>query len=201
MLYRENNYNIEYYDTLDESTSEMDEICEYCIDEAVYGNEYPLILLVESGEDIPEELLNEGLGYIYKGITRYGEDDGSPTWRNSPLRKMREIRQDRIYNARYENSVNNTSDRIKRTGKRLASIASAPFEFLHRIDKYRLAPRNVIAQKIASLRNLYRKFLKRSQRYIDDERASYARRAAFYILKAIDKLLKWAQRKANDYSR
>ena len=187
-------------EVLNESTSEMDRICEYCINEAVYGNEYPLMLFVER-EDIPEELLNEGLGYIYKGITRYGEDDGSPTWRNSPIRKMREIRQDRIYNARYENNVYNTSDRVKQTGKRIASIASAPFKFLHHIDKYRLAPRNVIAQKIASLRNLYRKFLERSQRYIDDERASYARRAAFYILKAIDKLMRWAQRKANNYSR
>ena len=187
-------------EVLNESTSEMDRICEYCINEAVCGNEYPLMLFVER-EDIPEELLNEGLGYIYKGITRYGEDDGSPTWRNSPIRKMREIRQDRIYNARYENNVYNTSDRVKQTGKRIASIASAPFKFLHHIDKYRLAPRNVIAQKIASLRNLYRKFLERSQRYIDDERASYARRAAFYILKAIDKLMRWAQRKANNYSR
>ena len=178
--------------------SESDPVYQLC--EAVVE-----AFMESNDESVFDELFTEGtigakLKWFGRGITQSASDKTS--FLLHPMKTIRDRRADHTYDTRYKFNVNNT-DSVKANAEgRVKALANAPHKFLGKIidnlDSFKHKPRNVIAKKIASLRKIYSKFMERSQRYIDDERASVFRRAAFYITKAIDKLLGWLQDKAND---
>ena len=165
--------------------------------------------LETNDEGVFDELFNEGaikakLKWLGSGIKQTMKDRADDSFLMHPIEKIKERRADHAYNARYQFNVNNT-DAVKANAVgRAKALANAPHKIVGKaiegIEAFKNKPRNAIARKIASLRKLYAKFLERSQKYVDDERASMLRRAAFYITKAIDKLLGWLQNKANDVS-
>ena len=180
--------------------SENDIVYQFC--EAVL-DEY----VETQDETVFDKLFTEGtiganLKWIGRGLNQVRKDRKEDSFLLHPMRKIRERRADHEYNARYNWNVNNTDDVKKNAAGRAKALAKMPHKFLGKIidniDSFQHKPRNVIARKIASLRKLYSKFLERSKQYIDDERASILRRAAYYITKAIDKLLGWLQDASNN---
>lgn len=65
------------------------------------------------------------------------------------------------------------------------------------IRAYRNKPKSVIAKKIASLREIYAKWLQRANNAIEDREAGFAKRIAAKIMNIIDGLLELLQRKAD----
>ena len=83
-------------------------------------------------------------------------------------------------------------------GALLGGTVGAAYGVFKAVQGYRNKPKSVIAKKIASLRNIYSKWMKRAQSSKDSGIAAKLKRGAAKILQVIDKLMAFLQRKADN---
>lgn len=82
-------------------------------------------------------------------------------------------------------------------GALLGGTAGAAYGVFKAVQAYRNKPKSVIAKKIASLRSIYSKWMKRAQSSRDSGIAAKLKRGAAKILQVIDKLMAFLQRKTD----